>query len=63
MSFFFQATGFLATSHKRTSLTYVLDDPLLVPSGGTLEMEKGGIHLVQYSTIEGLLRLGDVEVV
>lgn len=32
-------------------------------SGGTLEMERGGIHLVQYATIEGLLRLGDVELV
>jgi len=37
--------------------------PVSLPDGGTLEMERGGIHLVQYATIEGLLRLGDVELV
>lgn len=32
-------------------------------SGGTLEMERGGIHLIRYGSIEGLLRVGDVELV
>lgn len=32
-------------------------------SGEPLDMEKGGIHLIRYGAIEGLLRAGDVELV
>ena len=46
-----------------TPLLSAADGRCAFISGGTLEMESGGIHLVQYATIEGLLRLGDVELV
>ena len=45
-----------STSYKAVNLPYSLGF-----SGGTLEIEKGAIHLVRYGTIEALLRLGDVE--
>jgi len=37
--------------------------PVTLSNGGTLEMDRGDIHLIRYRMIEHLLRLGDAQLI